>query len=73
MKVVRGRVVGNTVVIEAAGLPEGAEVSVLLDAEGWDIDEASREEQRAARRSIEAGRGAAAEEVLEALGARRRP
>jgi hypothetical protein len=72
VRVTRGKVVGNTVVIEATDLPEGTEVSVLLDVEGWDLDPASWAELEAARRSIDEGRGVPAGVVLQKLSDRRR-
>ncbi len=63
---VRGRVKGNTVLLEEA-LPEGAEVDVVVRETGFRLDEASQRELLAARDSVRQGRGVEAEEVLRRL------
>ena len=72
MKVVKGRVVGNTVVLEEV-LPEGSAVEVVLrevededeDADGWDV---SAEEWAVLNEAqADRGEGVDAFEFLEAL------
>ncbi len=70
MRVVRGRVVGKTVVLDEA-LPEGAEVEVreapARDADGWTLDEASWRELEAAMAEADRGELVSAEAVLAEL------
>lgn len=53
MRVVKGKVVGNTVLVEEA-LPEGAEVEVRVD-DGFVPDEETAKELAAALKEAEAG------------------
>jgi hypothetical protein len=65
VRTVRGRVVGNTIVMEdAAMFREGAEVSVTVDEGGWELDAESRMELDAAQESVRLGRGIPVEQVL---------
>lgn len=68
---VRGKVVGNTVVLESP-LPEGAEVEVLLDADAG-IEVTDAEWARLVEAAAQARRGqmVPAESVLEKLRAAR--
>lgn len=59
MRVARGKVVGNTVVLEGNVVPgplaEGTEVTVYFDEEGWDLDEASWRKLGEAREAVKRG------------------
>jgi hypothetical protein len=68
MRVTRGKVVGNTVVLEGEPLPEGTPVTVWTeDAEGFDIDEQSQHELMEADAACERGEGIVAEDLLKRL------
>lgn len=58
MRVARGKVVGNTIVLEESGRkvtpPDGTAVTVYVD-EAWDLDEASWKELDEARAAIDRG------------------
>ena len=73
MRVARGTVVGNTIVLEGAVEPtplaEGSHVTVYLDEEGWDVDEAAWRELDAAIAEADAGDVVSAESVLSELSA----
>ena len=74
MRVARGRIVGNTVVLEGevvpAPLAEGSQVTVYLEEpEGWALDEASWKELDEARAAVARGEGIDMEEVLARLDA----
>ena len=71
MRIARGKVVGNTVVLEdvAADEPlvEGQSVTVYIDEDGWELDEASKRELLEAMAECDRGETISAEEVFAAL------
>jgi len=76
MRVVKGKVVGNTVVLDREGvLPEGSAVNVVLrevgeedeDEDGWDVSEEEWAEIDEALAQADRGEGVDAFEFLEAL------
>lgn len=74
MKVARGKVVGNAVVFEGEGLPEGSHVTVWAeDTEGFELDEGSLDELSAADAACERGEGLTAEQLLKRLALLRTP
>lgn len=74
MRVARGKVVGNTVVLEGEPLPEGAHVTVWTeDVEGFELDEQSQHELMEADASIDRGEGISAEELFKRLAKLRAP
>ncbi|MBL8920997.1 MAG: hypothetical protein JNJ54_19190 [Myxococcaceae bacterium] len=68
MRVLKGRVVGNTVVVDEV-LPEGADVEVLVReaGEAFVLTDEMHRQLDAAAESIRAGRGVDAEAVLQRL------
>ncbi|MBI5481876.1 MAG: hypothetical protein HY906_23675 [Deltaproteobacteria bacterium] len=54
MRIVRGRVVGNTVVLEGEPPPDGSAVSVFVEesTDGFHLDEASIKELLEARTEV---------------------
>lgn len=72
MRVVKGKVVGNTVVLEEV-LPEGSDVDVVLrgvgdgDADGWDLSEERWAEIDASIAEADAGQLIPADVVLAQL------
>lgn len=74
MRVARGKVVGNTVVLEGEPLPEGSNVTVWTeDVEGFELDEQSQHELMEADAAIERGEGISAEELFKRLAQFRAP
>ncbi len=74
MRVARGKVVGNTVVLEGDPLPEGSLVSVWTeDPTGFTLDEESERELMEADAAIERGEGISAEELFKRLAQLRAP
>lgn len=67
MRVARGKVVGNTVVVQGEALPEGAEVTVWVDEDGFDLDRESLDELAAADAAIERGEGLTLDELMERI------
>lgn len=71
MRVARGKVVGNTIVLDGAieptPLPEGTHVTVYLDEDGWDVDHSMWKELEASMAEADAGDVVSAEEVLREL------
>lgn len=69
MRVVKGKVVGNTVVLEEV-LPEGSDVDVVLrtvpsaNSEGVELDEETAQELMLALKEADAGDFVSEEEVL---------
>ena len=59
MRVARGKVVGNTVVLDvdptSASLPQNAAVTVYLDEEGWELSDAEWRELDEARAAVKRG------------------
>ena len=75
MRVARGKVVGNTVVVEGEPLPEGSHVTVWVDdAEGFELDEKSLDELVEADAACERGESltVTAEQLFERLARLRR-
>lgn len=71
MRVARGKVVGNTVVLDEP-LPDGRSldgtpVTVYLEEDGWVLDEASTQELIEAMAEADRGDVVSAEEVLASL------
>lgn len=71
MRVARGKVVGNTVVLDEP-LPEGrslegSPVTVYLEEDGWVLDDASTQELLEAIAEAERGEVVSAEEVFAGL------
>lgn len=74
MRVARGKVVGNTVILEGEPLPEGSQVTVWTDdVDGFDLDEKSQEELMEADAAIDRGEGITAEELFKRLALRHSP
>lgn len=74
MRVARGKVVGNTVVLEGEPLPEGSRVTVWTeDVDGFELDEQSQHELMEADAAIERGEGISAEELFNRLAQLRAP
>jgi hypothetical protein len=71
MRIARGKVVGNTVVLEdpSSGEPmhEGQSVTVYIDEDGWTLDEASTQELLEAMAECDRGEFVSAEEVFASL------
>ncbi len=69
MRVVKGKVVGNTVVLEEV-LPEGSDVDVVLravpraESEGVEVDDETAQELMLALKEADAGDFVSEEEVL---------
>jgi hypothetical protein len=71
MRVARGKVVGNTVVLDEP-LPEGrslegSPVTVYLEEDGWTVDEATTQALLEAMAEADRGEVVGAEEVLASL------
>jgi predicted transcriptional regulator len=71
MRVVKGKVVGNTVVLDEA-LPDGSEVEVVLravggDAAGWDVSDEDWAELDASMAEADKGLLVPADKVLDRL------
>jgi len=68
MRVARGKVVGNTVVIEGEPLPEGTTVTVWAEeAGGFELDENSLDDLAAADAACDRGEGLTVEQLIERL------
>lgn len=72
MRVARGKVFGNTVVLEdeqpsSAPLVEGQSFTVYIDEDGWKLDEASTRDLLDAMAECDRGEVVSAEEVFAAL------
>ena len=71
MRIARGKVVGNTVVLEDVApkkpLVEGQSVTVYIDEDGWELDEAQTRELVDAMAECDRGETVSAEDVLAAL------
>ena len=72
MRVARGKVVGNTVVLDERSalsepLVEGQSVTVYIDEDGWKLDEASTQELVEAMAECDRGDVVSVEEVLASL------
>lgn len=76
MRIARGKVVGNTVVLEGeqsgAPLAEGQSVTVYIDEDGWELDEARTQELLDAMAEGDRGETVSAKEVFAALPPRTR-
>ncbi len=71
MRIVKGKVVGNTVILEEA-LPEGAEVGVVAEdgeATNWNLTAEERAQLREAQDSIDRGESVTDEELERQLAA----
>jgi hypothetical protein len=74
MRGARGKVVGNTVVLEGEPLPEGSHVTVWTeDVEGFELDEQSQHDLMEADTAIERGGGISPEELFKRLARLRAP
>jgi hypothetical protein len=68
MRIVRGKVVGTTIVVEGDPLPDGSHVTVWADvAEGFELDEKSLAELVEADAACERGEATSAEPLLTSL------
>ena len=72
MRIARGKVVGNTVVLDEPSpssepLREGQSVTVYIDEDGWTLDEASTKELLEAMAECDRGEFVSAEEVFAPL------
>ena len=68
MRVARGKVIGNTVVLDGEPLPEGSAVTVWVDEPGgFELDDASLDDLSAADLACERGEGLTVEELTDCL------
>ncbi len=71
MRVAKGQVVGNTIVldreIEPTGPAEGSKVTVYFEEDGWEVDDAMWKELEASMAEADAGEVVSAEEALREL------
>ena len=68
MRITRGRVVGNTIVVEGEPLPEGTQVTVWAeDSEGFELDQQSLDELSEADATCARGEGLTVEQLTQRL------